>query len=96
MMTNLKKVFISSKGIRLISMPTFGGLFYSRFLRREEFPIIPKKVHRTFLSYVWQRKKRAWRQHAFTKCINVNIDVRSIVTPVFIQENSPVLKIAAI
>lgn len=38
-MTNLKKVFISSKSIRLISVPASGGLFYSRFLRKEEFPI---------------------------------------------------------
>ena len=43
MMTNLKKVFISSKSIRLISMPASGGLFYSNFLHKEEFPIIQEK-----------------------------------------------------
>lgn len=51
MMTNLKKVFISSKNIRLVFMPAPGGLFYSRFLWQEEFPI---------------RQKSPWQNHAYS------------------------------
>ena len=42
MMTNLKKVFISSKSFVLSACPSPAGYFNSRFLRQEEFPIIQK------------------------------------------------------
>ncbi len=47
MMTNLKKVFISSKSFVLSACPSPAGYFNSRFLRQEEFPIIEQINEKT-------------------------------------------------